>query len=41
MQEVKEKKDTAPCKPEDYELCCHFVGAFKIIGKKWNGLIIS
>lgn len=41
MQEVKEKKDAAPCKPEDYELCCHFVGAFKIIGKKWNGLIIS
>ena len=41
MQEVKEKKDAAPCKPEDYELCGHFVSAFKIIGKKWNGLIIS
>ena len=34
MQEVKEKKDTAPCKPKEYELCCLFVGAFKIIGKK-------
>ncbi|EEJ72874.1 winged helix-turn-helix transcriptional regulator [Lactobacillus ultunensis] len=41
MQEVKEKKETVPCKPEDYELCCHFIKAFQIIGKKWNGLIIS
>lgn len=41
MQEVKEKKETTPCKPEDYELCSHFINAFRIIGKKWNGLIIS
>lgn len=41
MQEVKEKKETTPCKPEDYELCNHFINAFRIIGKKWNGLIIS
>ena len=41
MQEVKEKKETVPCKPEDYELCYHFIKAFQIIGKKWNGLIIS
>ena len=41
MQEVKEKKETIPCKPENYELCCHFINAFQIIGKKWNGLIIS
>lgn len=41
MQEVKEKKESAPCKPEDYELCGHFINAFQIIGKKWNGLIIS
>lgn len=41
MQEVKEKKETTPCKPEDYGLCSHFINAFRIIGKKWNGLIIS
>lgn len=30
------------CKdPEDYSLCTHFISAFEIIGKKWNGLIIS
>ena len=40
MQEVKEKKDAAPCKPEDYEFCGNFVSAFNIIGKNWNGLII-
>ena len=38
MNQVKAKK---PCKPEDYELCKHFINAFQIIGKKWNGLIIS
>jgi DNA-binding HxlR family transcriptional regulator len=26
---------------KDYELCGHFVSAFQILGKKWNGLIIS
>lgn len=41
MQEVKEKRESTPCKPEDYELCGHFINAFRIIGKKWNGLIIS
>lgn len=39
-QTVKEKAKVG-CKPEDYELCGHFVNAFRIIGKKWNGLIIS
>ncbi|KRL90988.1 winged helix-turn-helix transcriptional regulator [Lactobacillus kalixensis] len=39
-QGVKEKS-IGDCKPEDYELCGHFINAFKIIGKKWNGLIIS
>ena len=38
MTQVKAKQ---PCKPEDYELCKHFINAFQIIGKKWNGLIIS
>lgn len=37
----RKKKESAPCKPEDYELCGHFINAFQIIGKKWNGLIIS
>lgn len=41
MLEVKEKQEKAPCNPEDYELCKHFIKAFQIIGKKWNGLIIS
>ena len=26
---------------KDYELCSHFVSSFEILGKKWNGLIIS
>lgn len=39
-QLVKEKaKDGYTA--EDFELCGHFVNAFRIIGKKWNGLIIS
>lgn len=42
-QGVKEKsiqKDV--CKgAEDYELCHHFIHAFEMLGKKWNGLIIS
>ena len=40
MQEVKEKKDAAPCKPEDYELCGHFVSAFKIIGKACSDRVL-
>lgn len=41
-QGVKEKSiNDCGCKhPEDYELCNHFINAFQIIGKKWNGLII-
>lgn len=38
---VQDKKKSDCTKPEDYELCKHFIGAFQIIGKKWNGLIIS
>ena len=42
MAETVEKKMVTPCSdPEDYSLCGHFVSAFDIIGKKWNGLIIS
>lgn len=42
MAETVEKKAATPCSdPEDYSLCGHFVNAFDIIGKKWNGLIIS
>lgn len=41
MQQVKERKQTGCPDPEDYELCQHFINAFKIIGKKWNGLIVS
>lgn len=42
-QELKERsvKDCGCKNPADYELCHHFVHAFEIIGKKWNGLIIS
>lgn len=42
-QGVKEKsiKDCDCKNPADYELCQHFIHAFEIIGKKWNGLIIS
>lgn len=40
-QGVKEKSTSGCNKPEDYELCKHFINAFAIIGKKWNGLIIS
>lgn len=39
-QGVKEEKIDCS-QPENYELCGHFVNAFQIIGKKWNGLIIS
>ena len=37
---VKSKRDCG-CTPENYELCEHFINAFRVIGKKWNGLIIS
>ncbi|GFZ26686.1 winged helix-turn-helix transcriptional regulator [Lactobacillus corticis] len=37
---MAEAAKTSGCK-EDYELCDHFINAFQIIGKKWNGLIIS
>ena len=36
------QEETSCCeKAESYELCVRFVKAFEIIGKKWNGLIIS
>lgn len=42
VQETVEKGKDAACKDAaNYELCHHFVNAFEIIGKKWNGLIIS
>lgn len=42
MSEALTKEDKFGCpKPEDYSLCNHFINAFDIIGKKWNGLIIS
>ncbi len=34
-------KDNSDCLGLDYEECQHFINAFTIIGKKWNGLIIS
>ncbi|CCI85782.1 transcriptional regulator [Lactobacillus pasteurii DSM 23907 = CRBIP 24.76] len=40
VEETKNKK-AGGCTPEEYELCNHFINAFQIIGKKWNGLIIS
>ncbi|MBD5431818.1 winged helix-turn-helix transcriptional regulator [Lactobacillus agrestimuris] len=40
-QAVKDKQKEGCKKPENYELCGHFISAFQIIGKKWNGLIIS
>ncbi|BDR60726.1 winged helix-turn-helix transcriptional regulator [Lactobacillus xylocopicola] len=39
-QDVK-KQEIGDCSAVDYESCNHFINAFKIIGKKWNGLIIS
>ena len=39
-QGIKDKR-CADCGAPDYESCKHFINAFKIIGKKWNGLIIS
>ena len=43
MAEAAELKDSpCDCVPaENYEMCQRFVKAFEIIGKKWNGLIIS
>lgn len=39
---MKEQTVKVDCSdPKNYELCGHFVNAFQIIGKKWNGLIIS
>lgn len=41
MTELAEQ-DVPCCKnAENYEMCARFVKAFEIIGKKWNGLIIS
>ncbi|MCI9451574.1 MAG: helix-turn-helix transcriptional regulator [Lactobacillus johnsonii] len=41
-QEIESKTKMTDCPdPEDYSLCSHFIDAFGIIGKKWNGLIIS
>ena len=41
MTELAEQ-DTPCCKnAENYEMCARFVKAIEIIGKKWNGLIIS
>ena len=41
-QEIESKTKMGDCPdPEDYSLCSHFIDAFAIIGKKWNGLIIS
>ncbi|WP_294756786.1 helix-turn-helix domain-containing protein [uncultured Lactobacillus sp.] len=39
-QGIKDKR-CADCGAPNYEYCEHFINAFKIIGKKWNGLIIS
>lgn len=43
MLESVSEKDVPCCctKAKDYEMCSRFVRAFEIIGKKWNGLIIS
>lgn len=38
---VTSLKDCGCKNAADYELCKHFINAFQIIGKKWNGLIIS
>lgn len=38
---MKEEKDCECCESEHYELCGNLVDAFAIIGKKWNGIIIS
>ena len=38
-QEIESKTKMGDCPdPEDYSLCSHFIDAFAIIGKKWNGL---
>lgn len=41
MLENVQINDVDCSNPENYNLCHHFINAFKIIGKKWNGLIIS
>lgn len=42
MSELVEKKDDCDCSiSESYLLCDHFIDAFSIISKKWNGLIIN
>lgn len=38
---MPEEKQSGCIPAEDYSQCAHFVNAFKIIGKKWTGLIIS
>lgn len=38
---MEEEKDCGCCENADYELCGNLVDAFAIIGKKWNGIIIS
>lgn len=42
MSDTIQTKSQEGCnQAEDYSLCNHFINAFSIIGKKWNGLIIS
>ncbi len=38
---MEEERDCGCCTSADYELCGNLVAAFAIIGKKWNGIIIS
>ncbi len=40
-QGVKDQSKVDCSQAGNYELCHHFINAFQIIGKKWNGLIIS
>lgn len=41
MSQVTKTEAQADCGAIDFESCEHFINAFQIIGKKWNGLIIS
>lgn len=41
MGQDDKANENVDCQGADYEMCQHFINAFQVIGKKWNGLIIS
>lgn len=41
MDQADKANESLDGQGTEFEMCQHFINAFQIIGKKWNGLIIS